>query len=175
MTTPKSPIPMATSRCDVQGKSRVEYITKHLLEGGRRYTVQPRTNDIWTIIVDGASHEFFTQLVIEEQSQPVPDDLTMTFTAADARGDVTLKRGGYGPTILVNGVEIGYVDLYPAGPGLAPALRIFGGTDSDDDDAIATVRLNAGRFVLEVSQNAYTLPWKPTHYSMPSKEKPDAV
>ncbi len=52
-------------------------------------------------------------------------EVSLSFDTGDTKGIVALVEGIYGPTITVNGQEIGYIDLFQPTEGGPPQLLIF--------------------------------------------------
>jgi len=67
---------------------------------------------------------------------PPPDEAELVFDDVEARGVVTLRRGRYGPTVVVNGVEWGWIDLSGesshGGGGDPPQLLLYSTPETDE-------------------------------------------
>lgn len=79
----------------------------------------------------------------------------MRFDHAEARGVVRLERGIYGPTLSVNGVELGFMVLFPPEGRDPMQLLLF--DPQDDDEPLAIVFTEAGRLTVVVNGDAETV------------------
>lgn len=85
------------------------------------------------------------------------------YTATDSPeglGRVELEPGSYGPTLLVNGAMVGYVDLFPATEGRPPQILLF---DEGREEPLVKVVLTPDGPRVVLHRDAVALPGGEAH------------
>jgi hypothetical protein len=79
------------------------------------------------------------------------EEVVFRYDSDDAKGEVRIVNGTYGPSIVVNGVEVGWVDLFNCVPANGGGLPQFCLNHPEAQDLAAKVLIQPDRLILVVN------------------------